>query len=146
MNVSDTARQALREAVDRLKAGRPLRTDGAFTKENLYKEAGVSRATMNRATDIRAEWDRYVTEHGRRTQGEARRDTDIDELKSRLRKKTEECATLRRKLDAAATVIAALHHDNQALREHLDSRSGHIVDLTGRRSTISSGAQSIGPC
>ncbi|WP_143228038.1 hypothetical protein [Actinomadura meyerae] len=32
----------------------------------------------------------------------------------------------------AATVIAALHHDNQALREHLNSRGG-LADLTTRR-------------
>ncbi|GAA2530957.1 hypothetical protein [Winogradskya humida] len=133
MNVSEAARQALREAMDRLKAGNPLRTDGAFTKENLYKEAGISRATMNRATDIRAEWDQYVAEHGRRTEGEARRDTDIDSLRKRLRDKTEECAALRRKLHAAATVIAALHHDNQALREHLDSHSGKVINLDSQR-------------
>jgi chromosome segregation ATPase len=146
MTVSDTARKALREAMERLKAGRPLRTDGAFTKQNLYKEAGVSRATMNRATEITAEWDRYVDEHGRRTQGEARRDADLDDLRRKLRKKTEECTALRSRLDAAATVIAALHHDNQALREHLASRTGRVADLDSRRMAGRAPATTIGPC
>lgn len=145
MTVSDNARTALRTAMDRLKAGRPLHTDGAFTKQNLYKEAGVSRATMNRATDITAEWDRYVAVHGRRTQGETRRDADLDDLRGKLRKKTEECTALRSKLDAAATVVAALHHDNQALREHLDSRSGSVTDLASRRGQSRMSATTIDP-
>jgi hypothetical protein len=72
----------------------------------------------------------------RRTQGEASRDTELDELGVKLRKKTQECTELRRKLDAAATVIAALHHDNQALRENLDSGRGRSPTwpAAGRRS------------
>ncbi|MGW3060693.1 hypothetical protein ACWC98_32840 [Streptomyces goshikiensis] len=41
---------------------------------------------------------------------------------------------LQGRLDAAATVIAALHHDNAALREELAGRGGIIV-LDERRST-----------
>ncbi|MGI5228914.1 hypothetical protein [Actinoallomurus sp. CA-142502] len=40
---------------------------------------------------------------------------------------------------------AALHHDNQALCEHLDSRTGKIVDLTTRREERRDGPV-IGPC
>ena len=46
--------------MDRLLAGRPQRTDGRLIKDNLWKEADVSRATMNRATQILAEWDTRV--------------------------------------------------------------------------------------
>jgi len=41
--------------MDRLLAGRPQRTDGRLIKDNLWKEAGLSRATMNRAARILAE-------------------------------------------------------------------------------------------
>lgn len=40
----------------RLLAGRPERTDGALTIVNLAREAGVSRATANRAGDLLAEF------------------------------------------------------------------------------------------
>lgn len=133
MDVTEANEKALRDAMACLLAGKPRRTDGAFTKTNLYKEASVSRATMNRATKIMAEWDAHVAEHGRRTVGEARRDTDLEEIRKKLKDKTAQCADLRNKLDAAATVIAALHHDNQALREHLDSRSGPLADLSTQR-------------
>jgi chromosome segregation ATPase len=134
MSVSPATAKALREAMARLMEGKPRHTDGAFIKENLYKEAQVSRATMNRATEVMAEWDAYAAQHGRRTKGEAARDAELQELTRKLKATTAECTQLRKKLDAAATVIAALHHDNQALREHIDSRYGKVVDLDGRRS------------
>ncbi len=133
MSVTEASEKALRDAMACLLTGKPRHTDGAFAKTNLYKEAGVSRATMNRATEIMAEWDTHVAEHGRRTVGEARRDTDLDEVRKKLKDKAAECADLRNKLDAAATVIAALHHDNQALREHLDSRNGRLANPSTHR-------------
>lgn len=47
---------ALRAAMARLLDGRPERTDGALTVANLAREAGVSRATANRAADLLAEF------------------------------------------------------------------------------------------
>jgi hypothetical protein len=41
--VSPTAAKRLREAMDRLLAGRPQRTDGRLIKDNLWKEAGLGR-------------------------------------------------------------------------------------------------------
>ena len=101
----------------RLLEGRPQRTYGRLTKENLYKEAQVSRATMNRAHAVLAEWDAHLSAHGKTTPGEAQRDTTIVELKRRLANKTQECKLLSNKLKAAVTAIAALHHDNEALRQ-----------------------------
>ncbi|MCX4669635.1 hypothetical protein OG453_23615 [Streptomyces sp. NBC_01381] len=130
---SPAAVQALRDAMTRLMEGRPKATDGKMTKENLYREAGVSRATMNRATVVMAEWDAYLDQHGRRTVGESRRDAEITELQRKLKAKTQECTQLQQKLEAAATVIGALHHDNEAMREHIASRGGTVVSLDSRR-------------
>jgi hypothetical protein len=55
LKVSARAEKALREAMERLFTGRPARTDGKLTKNKLRREAGVSRATMNRATDVLAD-------------------------------------------------------------------------------------------
>lgn len=60
--VSPRAGKRLRDAMDRLLAGRPQRTDGRLLKENLWKESDVSRATMNRAARILAEWNSRVAE------------------------------------------------------------------------------------
>ncbi|MEU6557982.1 hypothetical protein ABZ915_48535 [Streptomyces sp. NPDC046915] len=47
--------------MERLLANKHARTDGGLIKENLYKEAGVSRATMKRARAILTEWDQRMT-------------------------------------------------------------------------------------
>ena len=50
--VSRTTEEALRQALARLIDGCPTRTDGRLTVANLAREAGMSRATANRATAI----------------------------------------------------------------------------------------------
>ncbi|MFE6164477.1 hypothetical protein ACFQ7F_36815 [Streptomyces sp. NPDC056486] len=118
--VSPKTAAALRAAMTRLFEGRPQRTDGRLTKENLYKEAQVSRATMNRAQAVLAEWDAHIAAHGKATPGEAKRDAAIADLKKRLTTKTQECTLLEKKLKAAHAAIAALYHDNEALRQQLN--------------------------
>ncbi|MFJ4673306.1 hypothetical protein [Kitasatospora purpeofusca] len=125
--VSPKTAAALRAAMTRLLEGRPQRTDGRLTKENLYKEAQVSRATMNRGKAILAEWDAHLAVHGKTTSGEAKRDATIADLKKRLTKKTQECTLLENKLKAAHTAIAALFHDNEALRQQLGRQDSAAV-------------------
>lgn len=86
--VSEATEAALRRAMERLITGRPQITDGRLTKHNLWKEAGVSRATMNRAPGVLAEWVAHVTVHGARTSGEAQRDEQIEQLRRRLAVRT----------------------------------------------------------
>lgn len=50
--VSHTTERALRAALGRLASGNALQTDGQLTVANLAREAGVSRATANRAPSI----------------------------------------------------------------------------------------------
>jgi hypothetical protein len=118
--------------MQRLFEGKPQRTDGRLTKENLRREAQVSRATMNRATGVLDDWDAHLTERGSLTPGEARRDEEIVQLRARLAGKTRECTEFRKQLQAAATAIAALHHDNTLLRQDLE-QSGEIISLDERR-------------
>ncbi|MDP7733058.1 hypothetical protein [Mycobacterium sp. TY813] len=130
--VSLTTAKRLREAMDRLLAGRPQRTDGRLIKDNLWKEAGLSRATMNRAVGILAEWNCRVVECGGFTPREARKHDEVATLRKKLEEKTRECTQLQHRLDAAATAIAALHHDNVLLRQELNGR-GQLVALQVQR-------------
>lgn len=106
----------LREAMERLLAGAPLRTDGRLIKENLYREAEVSRATMNRATAVLEEWNRRVD-------GTQPRDKEIENLKRQLTERRSEIRQLRIRvkelegqLTIAATAVAELHVENELLR------------------------------
>ncbi|MFG3000291.1 hypothetical protein [Streptomyces sp. NPDC048340] len=141
-DVSVQTVKALRAAMERLLAGRPTCTDGRLVKENLYREAGVSRATMNRAHSILAEWDRRTAATDARTPGEARRDDELHELRVEVKNLKRERTQLQGRLDASATVIAALHHDNAALRDELKG-CRTVVALDGHRAART---DVIGPC
>ena len=117
----DPARQPgsehkLRAAMERLLAGAVERTDGRLIKANLYREAGVSRATMNRATAVLEEW-------SRRVDGTQPRDQEIDTMRCSLTEQRAESRRLRERiqqleaqLTIAATATAELHVENQLLR------------------------------
>jgi hypothetical protein len=126
--VSPRTAKRLRDAMDRLLAGRPQRTDGRLIKDNLWKEASLSRATMNRAVCILAEWNSRVAECDGFTPREARKNDELATLRKKLADKIRECTELHHRLDAAATAIAALHHDNVLLRQELDAR-GQLIAL-----------------
>ena len=75
--ITPATERKLRDAMERLLTGTAVRTDGRIIKENLYREAGVSRATMNRATALMDEW-------SQRVDGTQPRDCEIEALKRRL--------------------------------------------------------------
>lgn len=108
--------QKLRAAMKRLFDGTPIRTDGRLTKSNLHIEAGVSRATMNRASAVLDEWNAVVRDTRPRDSKYAaleREAADLRETVGRLRKEKSE---LGRKIQAAVTVNAELNAELRALR------------------------------
>lgn len=114
---SSSSERKLRDAMERLLAGAAVRTDGRLFKENLYREAQVSRATMNRATQVLAEWtDRVDGSQPPRDReleslhrASAERDAQLTALRARVRE-------LEGQLTIAATAVAELHLENQLLR------------------------------
>lgn len=127
----------LREAMDRLLAGTAERTDGRLIKENLCREAGVSRATMNRAKSVLDEWTRRVD-------GTQPRDREIESLNHSLSERATQIKDLRARvrelqdqLTIAATAIAELHAENQLLRGEDPTRNVTPMKRspTGRRPT-----------
>lgn len=123
LTVSPSSEKKLRDAMDRLLTGKSHRTDGRLIKENLYKEAGVSRATMNRATSLLTEWELNAA-------GPQPRDRTIEQLKEIEREHTDTIKSLRQKirilenqLTATATTIGELYVENQILRDEDPTRN-----------------------
>ncbi|MEU8811033.1 hypothetical protein ACN6K5_006487 [Streptomyces violaceoruber] len=116
MAVSPASEAKLRAAMTRLLAGQPQHTDGALTKENLAREAGVSHATVHRATNILAEWKVHVPYPIRRTPTERIREEAISTLRAQLAQAREQARELQGHLDALATVTANLYAENLLLR------------------------------
>lgn len=114
--ITPATERKLRDAMERILTGAAVRTDGRVIKENLYREAGVSRATMNRATAVMDEW-------ARRVDGTQPRDREIESLKQSLSERAIQIKDLRSRirdledqLTIAATAVAELHTENQLLR------------------------------
>lgn len=130
--VSESTERKLRDAMQRLLAGTAKRTDGRLTKANLHIEAGVSRATMNRADSIIADWNTAVGAQA------APRDAQIVELRDTVSKLKQTIATLRqrnteleRRNQAAVTVIAELNTQLRATRG--DEPTGTVTPLPDRQ-------------
>ncbi len=115
--VSQAAEKELRDAMQRLLAGTAIRTDGRLTKTNLYTEAGISRATMNRAAGVLADWNAAVGAQSapRDAQLVELQDT-ISELKQAIAKLRQDNNDLKRRNQAAVTVIAELNAQLRASR------------------------------
>jgi hypothetical protein len=131
--VKTSTETALRDAAERLLAGTPTCTDGRLIKDNLWKEAGVSRATMNRATAVLAEWDQRVgaaTSHAHI----CRHASALAETKAALAASRRRCRDLQERLDAAATAIAILHTDNAILRNE-GGPAATVIQLPRVRAT-----------
>jgi len=107
--VTAATEKKLRDAMQRLLTGTAKRTDGRLIKTNLHIEAGVSRATMNRATAVIAEWDAAVsTSTAPRDAQLVKLQETVSKLKSDITKLREENTSLKRKNQASVTVIAEL--------------------------------------
>lgn len=154
MAVSAATESKLREAMQRLLDGVPLRTDGAITKENLAREADVSHASVYRAKTVLADWDAKVAFPIVRSVGEVRRDETIAALQTKLRAANRRITELNGKLDALASVTANLYHENRILRSKLHQRSD-IAPLLGQtperqaasiRPSKDGRSTTIGPC
>jgi hypothetical protein len=81
---------------------------------------------------LTGEWNSRVAECDGFTLIEARKNDELATLRQKLAHKTRECTELHHRLDAAATAIAALHHDNVLLRQELNER-GQLVALRVHR-------------
>lgn len=123
------AEDKLEAAMERLLMGEPTVTEGALTKESLYKEAEVSRATMNRHPELLMRWDKAVALHKAEgvdfdlsaTRAREALESRHRELVSAFSKSQESLRQAESDLRASATVITALYSENSLLNEKLDS-------------------------
>jgi hypothetical protein len=56
MSIKSDARTALRMGMEKLLDGKPERSEGHLTWNNVCLEAGIPRSTAARATDVIGEW------------------------------------------------------------------------------------------
>ena len=85
MNTQDKERQMIRDAMDRLLAGEPIRSDGKLTVTSLADEAGVKRWLLtHRHTDLQDEFRDKVRTRGSTPEAMRALAAENDRLKQQL--------------------------------------------------------------
>jgi hypothetical protein len=133
MAVSLTPERKLRDAMDRLCNGTSQRTNGQLTVSNLAKEAGVSRATANRAEAMLAEFhNRIMALQETPEKLPGLRDQNR-ELERRLALVTAEKNQIIAGLQATVTLLAqqvqALTLENERLRTSAVRSVNNVTEL-----------------
>ncbi len=133
MAVSLTTERKLRVAMDHLCSGTSKRTNGQLTVSNLAKEAGVSRATANRAEAVLAEFhNRTIALAETPEKPPGLRDQN-SELTRRLAQMTSEKNQVIADLQATVTLLAqqiqALTLENERLRTSVVKSLSNVTEL-----------------
>lgn len=119
--VSAATEQALREAMERLLDGCPRVADGRLTVVNMAIEAGVSRATANRASEVLEAFRHAVAKLG------ARRNAS-DQPAGTARAEQER---------RAVETVLAQHRQVRALCQLMerrrDNRTADVIPIIGRK-------------
>lgn len=130
--ISPATEKKLRDAMERLLTGKSKRTDGRLIKSNLHVEAGVSRATMNRATAVLADWNAAVgIEASPRDAHLIQLQETVSRLKRTIADLRRDKTQLERKNQAAVTVIAELNAQLRASQG--DEPTGTVTPLRERQ-------------
>jgi hypothetical protein len=124
-------RRKLEVAMRHLLDGTVTPPDTKLTWKNVAAVAGVSKATADRAIDLRDEFRRQIEQHvpppTTRPQPGSRSRGDADEELARLRR---EHAELKESTKVLHSVILALVQENQRLGRRRRRDDGNVVPLT----------------
>lgn len=136
MTVSFTTERKLRVAMDQLCNGTSQRTDGQLTVSNLAKEAGVSRATANRAEAVLAEFHHRIMaleETPEKLPGLRDQNRELERrLAQVMAEKNQIIAELQATVTLLAQQIQALTLENERLRTSGMRSVGKVTELPRR--------------
>ncbi len=130
MTVSLHNRRKLEEAMRRLLDGSATTADGKLTWKNVAAVSGVSKATADRAVDLRDEFRQQLQQ---RTPSPSARADPVspprDELEQELARVRQENTDLKHSTKVLHSVILALTHENQRLARRRRRADADVVSL-----------------
>lgn len=125
--MSAEVEESIITAMKRLLDGKPDVTDGALTKANVHREAGVSRATLFRASHLLAWWDEEVGARAGKTPREYDSDIENKHLVAEIASLKKQVKTQERVINGARGIIAAQQVEIQSLREQIATGDASVV-------------------
>lgn len=130
MTVSVDNRRKLEQAMRRLLDGTATTADAKLTWKNVAAISGVSKATADRAVDLRDEFRRQIEERtpvsGARSHPVSRPRRDLEDELARVRRENTE---LKQATKVLHSVILALTADNQRLARRHRRGDANVVAL-----------------
>jgi hypothetical protein len=132
MSASDE-RQVIRDAMDRLLNGTPIRSNGALNVVTLAEEAGVKRHLLtHRHTDLRAEFYDRVRSRGYVPQSEVALREEVANMGAAVTRLREEKAILAEQVALLRRMVNVLEIENaQAVEALRSARSSEVTSIFG---------------
>jgi hypothetical protein len=129
MTVSVHNRRKLQEAMRRLLDGSARTADGKLTWKNVAAVSGVSKATADRAVDLRDEFRRALQQRTPVPSARTKVSPARDELEQELARVRRENTDLKHSTKVLHSVILALTHENQRLARRRARADADVVAL-----------------
>lgn len=114
---TDAERRVIRDAMDRLLDGKPIRSDGKLTVKSLSEEAGVKRWLLtHKHTDLQDEFRARVEAHGQVPAAQQALADENDRLRARVDELSAQLAEAQAEAQQLARVVQVLTLQNEELR------------------------------
>ena len=119
----DAERQVIRDAMNRLLEGQPLRSDGKLTVKSLAEEAGVKRWLLtHKHTDLQDEFRARVDARDSLPPAQQALVDENTELRARNAELSEQLAAARDEAHKLARIVQTLTLENEQLRSAKDAK------------------------
>lgn len=127
-------RRMVGEAMDRLLAGQPIRSDGKLTITSLAAEAGIKRWLLtHRHTDLQQEFRARARTQDETPTATRQLTAENDELKTRLEELSRRVADLDAENKRLARIVQVLTLENEQLAVELTSRTHNVTSIRPSR-------------
>ncbi len=123
-------RRMVRDAMDRLLEGNPIRSDGKLTIKSLATEAGVKRWVLtHQHTDLQQEFRERCERQGETPANQQKLLDKLESMKDQVEKYKVKVSGLSEENNRLARVVQILALENLQLRERLDEQREKVRNL-----------------
>ena len=127
---SDDTRRTVRDAMDRLLQGKPIRSDGKLTIKSLAVEAGVKRWVLtHQHKDLQQEFRDRCARQGETPEQQKQLIEKLESMKQQLDKYKIRVADLTEENNRLSRVVQVLTLENLNLKEKVDGQPQKLRHL-----------------
>lgn len=126
----DDVRRTIRDAMERLLEGKPIRSDGKLTIKSLAAEAGLKRWVLtHQHTDLQKEFRDRCARQGDTPENQKDLVEKLDELKAQIERYKVRVTDLSEENNRLARVVQVLTLEKLQLQEKLEDRPLKVTHL-----------------